>query len=119
MIYIIFHGLVGETAFLHVPSSYDVHRRCALGGDAISRSTLGEDAIPRSRPNEVCTPTRQVRFPNPALHTVHQEVVYTPIFNRSVVSIARWTRWRRQQKGTESPKLSSTSLAVPPLLQER
>ena len=60
------HGLVEETAFVRMPCSCDVRRRCALG--------FVEDAIPRSRANEARTITHQVTCPNPALHEVQQDV---------------------------------------------
>ena len=66
MICSICHGLVEEDAFIQVPCSCDVHRRCALG--------FAEDAIPRARVSGASTLTYQVTCPNPALHEAYREV---------------------------------------------
>lgn len=60
------HGLVEDTAFVHLSCSCKVHRRCALG--------FVEDAIPRDRANGARTLILQVMCSNLALHKVDQEV---------------------------------------------
>ena len=60
------HGLVEETAFVQMPCSCDVRRRCALG--------FVEDAIPRARVTGATTLTSQVTCPNPSVYEVHREV---------------------------------------------
>ena len=66
MIFSVWLGLVEEEAFVQVPCSCDVHRRCALG--------FVEDAMPRARVSVASTLTYQVTCLNPAPHEVHREV---------------------------------------------
>ena len=60
MIFSVWLGLVEEEAFVQVPCSCDVHRRCALG--------FVEDAMPRARVSVASTLTYQVTCLNPAPH---------------------------------------------------
>lgn len=74
MICSIFHRSVEETAFCFCASImlilYDVHCRRALASI--------EDVIPRVKASRARTCTHKVTCPNPALHTVHQEVDLHP-----------------------------------------
>ena len=56
---------------MHVPCSFDVQRRCALG--------FCEDTIPRAR---FVGGARHVTRPNPILHEVHQEVDLHPLLQQ-------------------------------------
>ena len=67
----IYHGLIEETDHVHVPCSFDVQRRCALG--------FCEDTIPRAR---FVGGARHVTRPNPILHEVHQEVDLHPLLQQ-------------------------------------
>ena len=81
------HGLVEETAFVHVSCSCDVHRICIRG--------FVEDATPRGRAYGADTITHQVTCPSPALHAVHQEVELQPLLQQ-IRGLGRSTDRRRE-----------------------
>ena len=90
---------------MHVPCSFDVQRRCALG--------FCEDTIPRAR---FVGGARHVTRPNPILHEVHQEVDLHPLLQqKSALSEGRPTRPTNAQLETGSPKPSSAFGAEPTL----